>query len=390
MKIIHVIRTLDPAAGGPPQVIIRLAAAEANLGHELHLLTYDSADSKQRVGRELARVPHADKLHIHSLPPADLREKLFASRARQALAELLRGADFVHLHGIWERILKAGADLAWRSGIPYCFRPAGMLDPWSLQQKRLKKQFALAVGLRRTLRRAAFIHALNADEARLIEPLQLGIPSVIIPNGVFLEEIEPLPQRGAFIAAHPPLRGRRFVLFIARLHYKKGLDYLADAFAIVAPQFPDLDLVVAGPDEGAKSDFEERIDRANLKTRVHLVGPLYGADKFAALVDCTCFCLPSRQEGFSVAVTEAIAARAPVVISDACHFPQVAQAKAGFVLPLDAGEFASAIAKIASDAQLGREMGQAGRRLIETRFNWNSIAQLAIEAYQRVGAYGRS
>jgi glycosyltransferase involved in cell wall biosynthesis len=178
------------------------------------------------------------------------------------------------------------------------------------------------------------------------------------------------------------------VLFIARLHYKKGLDYLADAFVIVAPQCPELDLVVAGPDEGAKSDFEDRIRRAGLEKRVHLIGPLYGRDKFAALVDCTCFCLPSRQEGFSVAVTEAIAARAPVVISDACHFPEVAEANAGFVLPLDPREFASAIVKIASDPQLGREMGQAGRQLIETRFNWNSIAQRSIEAYQRARSVG--
>ena len=383
MKIIHVIRSLDPAGGGPPQVIIRLAAAQANLGHELHLLTYGSVEAQERVDRELARVPHSGKLHIHSLPAADRREKLFASLARRRLAELLADTDFVHLHGIWERVLKAAADLAWRSGIPYCFRPAGMLDPWSLAQKRWKKRFALAVGLRRSLKRAAFIHTLNADEARLIEPLQLGIPWIIIPNGVFLEEIEPLPAAGCFVSAHPELRGRRFVTFIARLHYKKGLDYLADAFAIVAPQCPDLDLVVAGPDEGAQSDFQERISKAGLQQRVHLVGPLYGPDKFAALVDCTCFCLPSRQEGFSVAVTEAIAARAPVVISDACHFPEVSHEGAGFVVPLEAREFAGAIVKIASNSQLAREMGQAGRRLIETRFNWGSIAQRSIEAYQQ-------
>ena len=390
MKIIHLIRTLDPAAGGPPQVIIRLAAAQANLGHELHLLAYSAADAQERVERELARVPHSGKLHIHPLPAPGLAEKLFASRARSAIAVVLPNADFVHLHGIWESMLKSGADLAWRGGIPYCFRPAGMLDPWSLQQKRWKKRLALALGLRKTLKRAAFIHALNADEARLIEPLQLGIPSVIIPNGVFLEEVEPLPAAGSFVSAHPGLRGRRFVLFIARLHYKKGLDYLADAFAMVAPQSGDLDLVVAGPDEGAKADFEGRIRRAGLERRVHLVGPLYGTDKFAALVDCTCFCLPSRQEGFSVAVTEAIAARAPVVISDACHFPQVAEANAGFVLPLDPSQFASAIIKIASNPQLAREMGQAGRGLIETRFNWNSIAQSSIEAYQRARSSPRN
>ena len=182
MKIIHVIRTLDPAAGGPPQVIIRLAAAQANLGHELHVVSYGSSEAQERVQRELERVPYSGKLHIHSL----------------------------------------AADLAWHNHIPYCFRPAGMLDPWSLEQKRWKKRLAMTLGLRRTLKRAAFIHALNADEAKLIEPLQLGIRSVIIPNGVFLEEIEPLPAPGTFFSAHPQLRGRRFVLFIARLHYKKG------------------------------------------------------------------------------------------------------------------------------------------------------------------------
>jgi glycosyltransferase involved in cell wall biosynthesis len=383
MKIIHVISSLDPAGGGPPQVIIRLAAAQANLGHELHLLTYGSAEAQQRVERELARVPHSKQVHVHQLPSPSLGEKLFASGARRAFAQLLPGTHFVHLHGIWESILKASADLAWRNRIPYCFRPAGVLDPWSLQQKRWKKRLALALGLRRTLQRAAFIHALNADEARLIEPLQLRTPCVILSNGVFLEEIEPLPLPGSFFSAHSELRGRRFVLFIARLHYKKGLDYLADAFAIVAPQFPDLNLVVAGPDEGAKDVFEDRIRRAGLQSRVKLLGPLYGADKFAALVDCLCYCLPSRQEGFSVAVTEALAARAPVVISDECHFPEVTEANAGFVLPLDAREFANAICKTASNPQLGREMGQAGRQLIESRYTWPRVAQIAIEAYQR-------
>jgi glycosyltransferase involved in cell wall biosynthesis len=321
MKIIHIIRTVDPAGGGPPQVVVRLAAAQAQLGHELHVLTYASSDSQDRVQQQLARVPQLDKVQIHSLPPTDLCEGLFARAGRSALSELLPGADFVHLHGIWESLLRAGAQMACRRAIPYCFRPAGMLDPWSLAQKRWKKRLALAFGLRRLLDRAAFIHALNADEARLIEPLGLKTHCEILPNGVFLEEIEPLPAPGSFISLHPQLRGRHYVSFIARLHYKKGLDFLADAFGIIAPQCPDLDLVIAGPDDGAKSDFEDRIRRAGLDKRVHLVGPLYGHDKFAALIDSACFCLPSRQEGFSVAVTEALACRVPVVISEPCNFP---------------------------------------------------------------------
>jgi glycosyltransferase involved in cell wall biosynthesis len=383
MKIIHIIRSIDPAGGGPPQVVVRLAAAQANLGHELHLLTYDSPGSQQRIEQQVARVPHLNKVRIHALPPADLRERLFARRALTALSELLPSANFVHLHGIWESILKRSADLAHAHRIPYCFRPAGMLDPWSLQQKHWKKRLALALGLRKTLSRAAFIHAIKADEARLIEPIGLAAPSKIIPNGIFLEEIEPLPPPGTFISAHPKLRGRRFVVFIARLHYKKGLDYLADAFTLIAPESPDLDLVVAGPDEGARRDFEDRIRRAGLTSRVHLVGPLYDIQKFASLIDCTCFCLPSRQEGFSVAVLEALAARAPVVISEPCHFPEVAEVGAGHVVKLDPREIADAILRIAQDKTAAAQMGLAGRRLIESQFIWEKIAARSIAAYQK-------
>jgi glycosyltransferase involved in cell wall biosynthesis len=116
---------------------------------------------------------------------------------------------------------------------------------------------------------------------------------------------------------------------------------------------------------------------------VHIVGPLYGRDKIAALVDAACFCLPSRQEGFSLAVTEALACGVPPVISQACHFPEVAEVGAGEVVPLEAGAVAAALARVLSDPQRHDRMAAAGRELVASRYTWSRVAAQTVEAYRR-------
>jgi glycosyltransferase involved in cell wall biosynthesis len=256
-----------------------------------------------------------------------------------------------------------------------------MLNPWSLAQKPWKKRLALSFGVRRVLNGARFIHCLNAEEAALIEPLGLTSQSLVFPNGVFLEEIEPLPKSGKFASAHPEIRGRRFVLFLGRLHHVKGLEFLAEAWAQCAGAVPEVDLVVAGPDGGAKSDFEARIAGAGLSHRVHLVGPLYGADKYAALVDAACFCLPSKQEGFSVAIVEALACGVPVIMSEACRFPEAVAAGAAQMVPLEATALAQALRSVLSNPNQAEAMGRAGRDLIRRRYTWPVIATRILDIY---------
>lgn len=383
LGILHVVSTLDPAAGGPPQVAARLAAAQAALGHRVSLLSYSSASDQARVSQQIARVPHHERVEFVTVADPDPLERLLARRARRLLRQHLRGAEFVHVHGVWGALPAAAASLARASGVPYCFQPHGMLDPWSLAQRRLKKRLALALQYRALLNGAAFIHTLNDDERRLIAPLRLTAEAVVIPNGVFLEELEPLPERGAFRRAHPALQGAPYVLFLSRLHHKKGLDVLAEAFRVVAAARSDVHLVVAGPDEGAGRDFEQRIASSGLASRVHLVGPLYGADKFAAFVDAACFCLPSRQEGFSVAITEAMACGLPVVISEACHFPEVATAQAGLITSLEPVAVAGALRQILDDPAAATRRGAAGAALVRQRYTWQAVATECLLHYAR-------
>ncbi|MCA1973211.1 MAG: glycosyltransferase [Caenispirillum sp.] len=383
MRITHVVFSLDPAWGGPPAVVPRLAAAQAALGHDVVVLSYGSAGRSEATETALRHVPGRERVRFEYLPEPDLIERLLAPVMRRRLQSLRRDVDILHLHGVWEACLRVAASEAAHAGVPYAVAPHGMLDPWSLRQGRLKKQLALAVGYRRMLRWASFLHVLNDDEARFLAPLRLGTPAEVIPNGVFLEEMFPLPSRNAFAASWSAVDGRPFILFLARLHYKKGLDLLAQAFAAIAADRPDWMLVVAGPEAGAGDAFRTAIAAAGLSDRVLLTGPLYGAAKLEALAAAACFCLPSRQEGFSVGITEALAAGVPVVMSDACHFGDAAEAGAALETPLSVPALAEALARVTGDAALRDAMGARGRALVQERFTWPRVAAQSLAVYDR-------
>ncbi|MGH7006708.1 MAG: glycosyltransferase, partial [Alphaproteobacteria bacterium] len=304
----------------------------------------------------------------HVLADAGRIEQVLCLEGSRLLRSLLPDASFVHIHGVWEPILKQAALTARRNRVPYCVQPHGMLDAWSMKQKRLKKTLALHLGYRTMLNGAKFLLALNADEARLLEPLKLAAPKRIIPNGIFLEEFADWPAKGFLARSMPELEGKRIVLFLSRLHAKKGLDLLVQAFARLAASHPDVDLVIAGPDGGERHKLAALIGRLDLAGRAHLIGPVYGEDKFKLLADADCFCLPSHQEGFSVAITEALAGGLPVVISQGCHFPEVQTAQAGMVVSLDPAEIASALAHVLDNPAVARGMGRNGQRLVRENY----------------------
>ncbi|OYV74923.1 MAG: hypothetical protein B7Z66_14825 [Chromatiales bacterium 21-64-14] len=252
-----------------------------------------------------------------------------------------------------------------------------------MAQKRWKKRLGLVLGRRRLLRDASFLHVLNEDEGKLLEPLRLGTPMVVVPNGVFAAEVGKRPNPGRFYLRYPQLENSPYILFLSRLHYKKGLDFLAAMFAKVASAIPEVRLVVVGPDGGALADFEGRVRNAGFANRVLVTGPLYGSAKSEALADAACFCLPSRQEGFSMAITEALAIGCPVLITENCHFPEVATAGAGLVVPLSVAELADAASRILRSSALRTRMGQEGLALVRKSYTWERISEYLEAAYRR-------
>jgi glycosyltransferase involved in cell wall biosynthesis len=386
MKIVHVISSIDPGHGGVQAVAMRIAAAQCGLNLDVHVVSYADALIRAQVMEIGKSIPNFSRINWHLLPPAGALERVFCRQGRKVLRRVLKDAGFVHIHGVWEPLLLHASKLARGAAIPYCVCPAGMLDHWSLEQKSWKKRLALRLCHKHMLDNAAFLHLLNVDEVSAVKTLKLRSANLVIPNGVFTEEFDPLPRTGLFKQKLSLSPDRRYVLFLSRLHFKKGTDILAKAFAAICDTYPDVDLVVAGPDGGARDDLLALVRKFDIQQRVHLIGPIYGEMKIEAIVDAACFCLPSRQEGFSMAITESLACGTPVVISDQCHFPEVGTADAGIIVPVDPTEVARALARMLDDTARARSMGLNGRKMVFEQFTWPAIADATLRGYRAASA----
>jgi glycosyltransferase involved in cell wall biosynthesis len=255
----------------------------------------------------------------------------------------------------------------------------GMLEAWSLRQKALKKQIYSLLVERCNLDRAHCLRALTRFEAEDYRRFGLRQPIVVIPNGV------DVPQDASptwFFDTYPQLRGKRVVLFLGRIHVKKGVDLLCRAWAQMRIG-ADKHLVIAGPDsENTLAGIRALVDELGLTHSVTFTGMLTGNRKWSALAAAHTFVLPSHSEGFSVSVLEALGLGVPAVISRACNFPEVDESKTGKIIDATVDEIASALSTVLSLPTVELQaMGERGKALVRDKYQWNVISQQFRETF---------
>jgi glycosyltransferase involved in cell wall biosynthesis len=379
MRILHVIPTLDPRAGGPPLIATHLAAAQVILGHDVHIMAYRSPDANlSRITAE-NRQQGFDRITQHLLPLITLSEQITGKNAYAMAKDLVPAMDAVHIHGVWESVLYRSAAVARRHHKPYLVLLNGMLFPWAMQRGKLKKRIALLAGAQQMLTHGILQFG-SQDEQLAAEKLGFTKPGEIIPNGTNSEDFADLPPPGTLRSLHPRLRNDPYILFLGRLHEQKGIDLLLAAFKIVTEKHPTARLVIAGPDFGRSTEIQSRTLAAGIQDRLLMIGPVFGQQKLAALRDATCFCLPSRHEGFSLAVLESLACGTPVVISPECHFPQVADCGAGLIPTLEPAAIAAALGRLLDDEPF-RSSASTAAKALANRMTWTAAATTAIKAY---------
>lgn len=294
----------------------------------------------------------------------------FAPGLGNGLAQV--DADLLHLHGLWMYPSVAASRWRARSGRSVVISPHGMLDPWAVRRSGWKKRLAHTFYESENLRSAACLHALNEAEASAIRLYGLRNPICVIPNGVDLPDC----------SASNRMDGERRCVFLGRIHPKKGLANLLQAWAKAA-RGDEWKLEIAGWDQGGhEKELRRLAEKLQLQSSVRFVGPKFGAEKEAFLRGAAVFLLPSLSEGLPVAVLEAWSYRLPVVMTPECNLPEGFDSGAAIRSEGDVDSLAAALKCVMELPDQGlQEMGMRGRRLVEGRFAWPRISRQMVDVY---------
>ena len=340
MKILHVIASVDPMWGGPIEGVFRFAEAWKKLGYVREIVSLDSPDDP---------CVSACPVNVHAVGIrgqylCKWRNTIPWMRYRYTphlvpwLRQNVRNYDAVIVNGLWNYVSFG----TWRSivggRVPYFVYAHGMLDPWfntAYPLKRVIKQIVWWIEEKRVLRDAKAVLFTSEEERTLARkafwPYRAN--EEVVGYGTKYPSGDPQIEIETFRGVLPALGGRRFLLFLSRIHPKKGCDLLIRAFARVARAYPDIDLVIAGPDQvGLSRELKGLAHQLGIDKRIHWPGMLFGDAKWGAFRTCDAFVLPSHSENFGIAIVEALGCAKPVLITDKVNiWREVLESCAGLV-----------------------------------------------------------
>lgn len=375
MRHLHFTQSLEPLQGG--------GLGRAAL--DLHLQLREEG----LVSRLLAtRAPDFDRVwpDTFQYPRSGPAKVYFAKGLEREARKLVAESDVVHGHGFYVFPNWAVGAQAVSKHKALVYHPQGMFEPWILERSRWKKRLVSLLFENRNMGQCRLWRALTAREADQIRRQGFTAPIVVAPNGVRLEDYDTPPTEGAAVVRWPArAREKKRLVFMARLHPKKGLDLLIPVWSKLQQHHAAWELIIAGPDEGGyRATVEALIKQLNAGSATTLVGSVSGNAKRELLKGADLFILPSYSEGFPVSVLEAMACGVPVIGTDGCNFDELGTEGGGWLAKATTESIQMKLAEAleCSDAER-QQRGQAARKLIERRYTWPRIAGLIRESCER-------
>ncbi len=385
MRILNVIRSLDPASGGPIEAVKQFGGARVMREHTFEVASLDAPDNPWRNALPFA---------AHGLGRPRQRHYGYSETLVPWLRQNAPRFDAVLAHGLWQ-YGSLGVWRALRGRRPsYFIFPHGMLDPWFKRTypiKHLKKWFYWPWAEYRVLGDARTVF-FTCEEERMLARQSFWLYRArekVVNLGTAEPPGNAAEQRELFWKQFPPLRDRRLVLFLGRIHEKKGCDLLLEAFAQIAARDPALHLVMAGPDQmGWQRRLEERSRQLGIAPRVTWPGMLSGDLKWGALHAAEVFVLPSHQENFGLAVIEALACGLPVLISNRVNIWREIEADAAGLVAEDtlAGTASLLERWLNLSPAQRRQQRESARGSFCARFEINRAGEALLAALQATGA----
>ncbi|MGQ9682050.1 MAG: glycosyltransferase [Anaerolineae bacterium] len=379
MRVLHTVVSVGRESGGLGAVALGLASELPRFGCDVDVWSLDS-EQEARVAEECWQL----ESRLQRFPCVGPR-LLGYSPSLERSAGGAAGAvyDVLHQHSIWQGYSRATSRwrAAWRR--PTVLSPHGTLEAYALARSTWKKWLALICYERANLRAASCLHALTSAEAESMRRFGLRNPIAVIQNGVSSRWLESVGQGPCFRAKCPALGRRRILLFLSRVHPKKGLSLLLRAMAGIRGRLDGWCLVIAGPDEhGHTRELRSLAESLGLSQLVEFVGPVYGQDKRDALAAADLFVLPTLSEALPIAVLEALGAGVPVVTTRGVDGREIAEQGCGWWVDISVDALAQGLADaLACPQSTLLDMGRKGRALVAARYLWRHAAEKIARLY---------
>jgi poly(glycerol-phosphate) alpha-glucosyltransferase len=296
----------------------------------------------------------------------------FYSKHFRRKLKTIKGKDeIIHLHSLW---MYPSLILSKTKSVKKIISPHGMLDNWALNNGKLKKKISLFLFEKKNLKTASCIHALCYQEYLDIRKINTTTPVAIIPNGINLPE-EIVVKR----------RSKKYILFLARLHPKKGLDNLIEAWANINTQ--DWELWIVGPDEG---EYEYKIQKKNKilqtgKKKIIFINGVFGKEKEKIYREASSFILPSFSEGLPMTILEAWSYKLPVLMTKECNLENAFGKNAAFeILSSIEGIEEGIVNVINMEPRLLKKIGDNGFELVKSVYTWEVVSRKMVKMYSWV------
>ena len=378
MKHLHFTQSLETLYGGG------LGSSTVALHQQMRALGVVSKVCSTHGGQP--QYPDADIFEFERVKPGFI---YYAPAMRRAALELVRQAVVVHGHGLYTGVNYIIGGEAIRQNKPFVYHIHGFFEPYILNRSRWKKRLVHALFEDANFRHVRLLRALTPVEADQIRVCGLKQPIVVAPNGLDPSSFpKPADPDAPIPTPWVPnlIKKRSRMLFLGRIHPKKGLDILISALATLPNFAKDWELVVAGPDElGHLAQIRQLVSDRNLADHVMFTGSISGPAKIALLHSADVFVLPSYSEGFPMSLLEAAACEVPVVATRTCNFPDVSVSETGWECDPTVVSLAATLS-IALSATVSerKQRGQNGRRLLEHRYSWSSVINTLSDACKGV------
>lgn len=360
MKVLTFLTNIDQSKGGPSRSVPFFVRGLALEGIDITLMVIESSD-----------------MNLHALDNTTAKVHFLPNNYKKRDLEgfvLREGFDIIHGQCIWEPLFHQMRVLADKYHIPFVLTPRGTLEPWSLQQKKWKKRIARWLYQDKDLSRCACIYTTADMEAMHVRELGFKNPISVIPNGI---ETLNYPCRKDYSIV------KKQVLFLSRIHPKKGIEVLLAAWKRIIDAHPGWSLLIVGNgEESYIKSLEEKVKELSLSDTARISEPVFGEEKIALYQSSSLFVLPSYSENFGMVIAEALSCGVPVITTDNTPWNLLNETGTGWCISLTEDKLVKALEEaISMDPDVLYQMGQKGSMEVYKQFDYHSVAKKNVELY---------